>query len=168
MSEKQTGMDIEEIIRQVKDAIDLAGRIEAAQGDRATVTIEKLELTLKAVAERSAGGDFKLKVPFDFSGGVDARQQEVQTVQITLVPPPPVVAKGLAPPDLKNSLVEAILSVGDGVRAAAQGEPKFGLEGASVELNFVVGSGGSISLVVRGAARSEMTQTVKLSLRSPI
>ena len=168
---QSVGVDIDAIIQQVKDAVELAGRIQAARADQESgpaVEVEKLDLTLKAFAEMSGGGEIKLRIPVvgtEFGGGSTLQREEIQTVQLTLVPPSAAVRKGLAPLDIKTTLVDAILGIEQGIRRAARTEPRFELESASVELNLVVGREGTISLAVRGSARSETTHTVRLHLR---
>lgn len=44
-------------------------------------------------------------------------------------------------------------------------EPRFELQNASIELNFVVNKKGEIALLAEGSAQSDAAQTVKLSLR---
>jgi NTP-dependent ternary system trypsin peptidase co-occuring protein len=131
------------------------------------VDVERLALTLRAVAQRSGGGDVSLRIPVigqEFGGGVDLSRQEVQTIELSLVPPTGV-PKGVGKWDIKDELVGAILGIGEGVRKAAKAEPKFELQEAAVELNLVVGKEGRLSLVGKGSAGQEAAHTVKVYLK---
>lgn len=61
--------------------------------------------------------------------------------------------------------MEAIKNIQEGIKNASSVEPRFELQDASIELNFVVNNKGEIALLMKGSAQSEATQTVKLSLR---
>ena len=101
----------------------------------------------------------------ELGGGVDVSQQQLQTVELSLVPPT-VVPKGIWKWDIKGELVGAILGIEEGVRKAAQAEPRFELLKAAVELNLIVGREGRLSLVGMGATGHETTHTVKVYLKA--
>lgn len=169
MPDESIGVDIDQVIQRVKEAV-VAVQLEQAARAADTgvaVEVERLELTLKAVAQRSGGGDISLRVPVigqEFGGGVSVSRQELQTIELSLVPPAGV-PKGIGNWDIKDELVGAILGIEEGVRKAAEVAPKFEFEAAAVELNMVVGREGSLSLVGKGSAGHEATQTVKIYLK---
>lgn len=169
MPHETIGIDIDEVIRRVKEAV---ATVQLAQTARAAETgvaveVERLELTLRAVAQRSGGANINLRIPVidqELGGGVDISRQELQTIELSLVPPTGV-PKGIGNWDIKDELVGAILGIEEGVRKAAEAEPKFELKEATVELNLVVGREGKLSLVGKGSAGQEAAHTVKVHLK---
>ena len=156
----QHGKEIQTVVKYVKEAI------LAVEAEGTTVQVEKLELTLKAVEVMTAGGELKLKIPIlgDIGGGLEMSAQNTQVVTLTLVPP-----KGkelLGAPDIKKELKEAILTIKEGVKSAADNEPKFALENSAVELNFVVTGEGKINVVVKADTKAEETHSMKLYLKA--
>lgn len=168
--DENIGVDIGEVIRRVKEAVAAVQQEQAARTAQSgvSVEVERLELTLKAVAQRSSGGSVSLRIPVigqELGGGLDVSRQDLQTVELSLVPPAGV-SKGIGSWDIKDELVEAILGIEEGVRKAADAEPKFELGRATVELNMVVGREGRISLVGKGSSGQVAAQTVKVYLKS--
>lgn len=64
-----SGADIEKVIAGVKRAIKAAQKSES---EKKALNIEKLELTLKAVVEKVAGGELKITIPVIGSLGASA------------------------------------------------------------------------------------------------
>ena len=158
-----------EVIRRVKEAVAAVQAEQAAREAETgvTVQVERVELMLRAVAQRRGGGNISLRVPVlgqEIGGGVAVSRQQLQTIELSLVPPA-VVAKGIGKWDIKNELAGAILGIEEGVRKAAQAEPKFELGKAAVELNLVVGRDGRLSLVGEGSAGQETAHTVRVYLK---
>jgi hypothetical protein len=161
-----SGTDIENVIAGIKRAINAA---EQSDGGAQTIKIEKLELYLKCMVERKAGGELKIKIPIidtslGLSGGFTSK--ELQTIQLTLVPIESRTRPFIRPEVFEKELIEAIRFIREGIRNAAVGEPEFTLENAFVEFNFVVNSNVEISLLAKGSGQSEVAQTVKLFLAS--
>ena len=162
------GVGLDTVIGQVKEALLL---VQAEQADRAArtgvaVDVVRIELTLRTVAERTKGGEVRLTIPIvgqEVGGGADSSWQQVQTVELTLVPPYGV-PKRAAGWGLSEELARAVLGVEDAVRTAAETEPRFELARASVELHLVVGRGGRLSLVAKGSFGREVAHTVKVHL----
>ena len=166
--DSEGGVGLEIVIRQVKEALVLVQVEQAARAARTGVAVDvvRIELTLRTVAERAVGGEVRLTIPIvgqEVGGGADTSWQQVQTVQLTLVPPYglPKRAPGWG---LSEELARAVLGVEDAVRTAADTEPRFELARASVELNLVVGRGGRLSLVAKGSFGREVAHTVKVHL----
>jgi hypothetical protein len=67
--------------------------------------------------------------------------------------------------NFEKELVEAIIGIQDGIEAASNGEPRFELQNASIEMSFILNNKGEIALLAKGSAQSEVAQTVKLWLR---
>ena len=163
---KIIGTGIEEIIEKVKKAIKEV-QLMADEGE-SNVGIEKLDLTMKAYVEKEKGAKVEVKIPVvdldaGFSGSLS--EQETQIIQLTLVP---VVEVGLfgSRGEIEQDLLNAILAIKAGLKSAAEGTPRFALQNASVELNFVVGRGGKLSFLAGGSRSFITTHTVKLYLGS--
>ena len=161
------GLDIDEVIKQVKEAIRSAQALDP--GDGPGVEVSQVELTLKAYAQTTAGAEVKFKNPFldqefGFTGG--ASEEATHTLQIAFEPvPPDALAKGLERP-IKTQLVAGITTIRRSLRAAAGGDTPLTLKTASVALDFVLDAKGQASLVVRGSLEKKWSNTVKLSLSS--
>ena len=160
-----SGADIEKVIAGVKRAIKAAQKSES---EKQALNIEKLELTLKAVVEKVAGGELKITIPVIGSLGASAEltSKELQTIQLTLVPARSTTRTATRTEAFEKELVKAIKAIQEGIKNASEGEPKFALKDAFVELNFVVNAKGEISLLAKGSGQSEFAQTVKLFLVS--
>jgi hypothetical protein len=159
-----SGTDIERVIAGVKRAIKAA---QQGDGGTQTVNVEKLELTLKGLVEKGAGGELKIKIPMiDASLGIETEitSKELQTIQLTLVPVKAMTRSGFSTEAFEKELVKAIKDIREGIKNAATTEPKFLLQSASVELNFEVNCKGEIALLAKGSGKSDVAQTVKLFL----
>jgi hypothetical protein len=158
-----SGTDIENVISGVKRAI----KATQSDGGMQAINVEKLELTLKGMVEKGAGGELKIKIPIiDTSLGtkLEITSKELQTIQLTLVPVKSTTRSGSSTETFERELVKAIRDIREGIKNAAASEPKFSLQNASVELNFVVNNKGEIALLAKGSGQSEISQTVKLFL----
>ena len=160
-SREVAGLDVEEIIAQIKDAISLSQRLDPGPGP--DVQVKEVQLTLKAYAQTGGGADVKFKIPFinqDFGLTGGASEEETHTIQLVFVP---AIAKSLQKP-VKTQLVDGISAVRRSLRAAAAGEIPLDLKTASVSLDFVLNEKGQVSLVVRGNLERKWSNTVTLSL----
>ncbi len=158
------GAEIEKVITGVKRAVKAA---QDSSKDGQIVEVEKLELTLKGLMQKGVGGELKVRIPIiDTALGTKAEitKQELQTIQLTLVPMKKTTRSGFTPEKFERELVEAIKNIQDGIKNASSVEPKFELQNASIELNFVVNNKGEITLLAKGSTQSEIAQMVKLSL----
>ena len=169
MPDETISVDIDEVIRRVKEAVATVQIEQAARVAETSVTVqvEKVEVVLRAVAQRGGGGHISFRIPVlgqELGGSIGVSRQQLQTVKLSLVPPREV-PKGIGKWDIRDELVGAILGIEEGVRKAAQMEPKFELGEAAVKLNLVVGRDGRLSLVGTGATSQETTHTVKVYLK---
>ncbi len=172
MTDTQPIAGLDDVLSQVKTAIRYAQRQEEA-GELA-VTFSSIDLTVEVVAEVEAGVGLQLKLPFLGEAGAKGKLtlDDTQTVSISLVPPPPLPPREGAdfapPPDIRGTLGQGIMAVRDVMTAAANDEPRFVLDKASVELKFVLTAQGSIELVLAsGGMKGEITHSVKLGLSRP-
>ena len=166
-----TGMEVESVISQVKKAIFEA---EKQVKDHAMMPIASLTLTLKTIVETDEGGELKITIPvvnLGFDLGVSLKQQETQTIVITLQPPQKVVAvQALVYEEeetFQKDLVNAIVMIRDAVLAGSVGEPKLVLDQATVTINFVVSKGGQFEIVLKGSHNIEGTNALELKLGKP-
>src|SRR5512144_2363614 len=102
------GVDIDEVIRRVKEAVASVQLEQAmrAVGTGVAVEVERLEVTLRAVAVRSGGANISLRIPVidqELGGGVDISRQELQTIELSLVPPTEL-PKGVGKWNIKDEL----------------------------------------------------------------
>ena len=118
--------------------------------------------------QKDAGGELKIRIPIlDTALGTKAEiiNQELQTIQLTLVPIKKTTRSGFKAENFEKELVLAIKNIQEGIKNASSVEPRFELQNAYIELNFAVNNKGEIALLAKGSAQSEVAQTVKLSLR---
>lgn len=158
---------IEDIIDRVKAAIRAANIGHGGE----SLAVTALELTLRVCKVRVAGGAVEWKVPIiglTFKGGAKLTQEDVDTLTVKLVPPPPDVEEAreglLTGKRIEEELAHAIANIRRAIMRAAQGEPVFELGDASVEIEFAVTKEGTLSLIAAPEAKNEVTHTMKLSL----
>jgi hypothetical protein len=156
------GDDIEKIISGVKRAVTAA---KQSEGGGQKFAIDRLELTLKGLVEKNVGGELKIKIPVidtGFGAKADVTSKELQTIQLTLVPIKSMTRSSIRSESFEKELVEAIRAIREGIKNAAENEPKFTLQDAFVELNFVLNSKGEIAFLAKGSGQSEAAQTIRL------
>ena len=159
---EMAGVDVEQVIGEVKDAIRVAKLLD--QGGGPGVDVTQVDLTLKVVTSISAGHEVKFKVPLidlEFKFGASAGQQEAQTIAIAFTPIEPETESARR---IKTQLVDGIVGVRRSLKHAMAGEVPLGLKSATVTLDFVYDVKGNVSLLVKGDAESKWANTVKLTL----
>jgi len=164
-SHEVAGLDVEEIVAEVRQAIRLAELLDPGNGPGIEVSL--VELTLKAYAQTSGGADVKFTIPFinqDFGFTGSASDEETHTIQIAFEPMRPDAIPKRAERSIKSQLVDGITAIRRSLRAAASGETPLALKTASVTLEFVLNAKGQVSLVVRRSNEKKWSNTVKLSL----
>jgi Trypsin-co-occurring domain 2 len=154
--------EIGAIVAQIKRAIIDVSNDPRESGP--SLAIEKAELTLNAVVTRGKGGNLSFRI-FGHSLGLsgEMRREDTQTIELALTPAEEDVMT-FATEQMSENLASAIRAIRDSIAIAAADPPRFGLVGASVELNFEVDKDGDIAFVVTGEAKSTNVQTVKLTL----
>lgn len=122
-----------------------------------------MELTLKVSSVKDASGNIQLKIPFiETDAGIDASYttSSIHTIFLTLVPDTQRVKSRVR--GIEDELVKAIELIEGAIKEAANEEPKFKMQGSSIELNFVINKSGNISLIVKGGMKSEITNKLKI------
>jgi hypothetical protein len=135
-----------------------------------SLALEKVELSLKTLVEKKVGAGISFTVPlinFEFEGGGDLTEESVQTLNLTLVPPPiqREVNKGLESISIQQQLVEGIKAIAQLVEQAGQGEPRLAMSSSGIELNFTFTKEGKVSLLARAGGKKALTHTIKLFLK---
>jgi hypothetical protein len=154
---------LEEVVRQIKEAINAFQREAAAEGKG--IEIKAVDLSLEAVALRDAGGQLKFTVPFvglEVEIGGKLAKEQTQTINLTLFPTKQV--EEFSPPEIGPELLEGMRVIREAVRYAAEGEPRFDLREPKVELSFVVTKEGKVTLFVAGEMKDTITHKAKLTL----
>ncbi|GAA3950937.1 trypco2 family protein [Actinoplanes auranticolor] len=158
------GVRIADFITAIKDAVREAN-ISAADADR-DLRVSKVDLTLSVVASRDGGAGIELRVPvigMKIAGKYRHGNSSTQTVQVTLVPPPPAGVE-IRGGDVEETLVEAIETVRAAVAAGLDGDDPFKLESSVVTLVLAVTDTGSIALLGEGDLEDSQTSTLVLTL----
>jgi hypothetical protein len=158
---EDVGSQIDKVISRVKTAIrEVEQRSYKSQMG---IRIEKLDLTLKAYNSKEGGIELKLPI-VDTALGLETNisKGETQTIELTLVPVEET--KLFGDEEIEENLVNLIMGIEQGIKKALVDAPRFKLQKASVELNFVVNGGGKISIVAKGGMKSETTHNLKLYL----
>lgn len=156
--------DIERVITGVKRAIRA---VQQHGGGLQIINVEKIELTLKALIEKSAGGELKIKIPIidtNLGAKVGITSNDTQTIQLTLVPIKAATRSLTRSESFEKELFEALVTIREGIKNASEMEPKFTLQNAVVEINFVVNTKGEIAILAKGSEESEIMHSVKLFL----
>lgn len=157
------GVQIDTIISKVKKAIREVE--QRSYRSDLKVKVEKLDLKLKTFNSKEGGVELKVPViDLDLGLGGNISKEETHTIELTLVPVDDTRLFGEE--DIEDSLVELIMGIEEGIKNALVEVPRFKLEKASVELNFIVSKSGEISIVAKGEKKLETTNNLKLYLTS--
>jgi len=159
----EIGEELDRVVSQIKQAV---AHFESQQTDP-VFKVSKLDLTLKAVLEKSADAGFKFKIPvIDLEVGpkVTIKDSQTQTITLTLVPAkePQTLFKSINVPE---TLYNALLDIDSSLKNALVTEPRFALSEGAIELNFVVDKDGTVTVIVFGGGRDvQTTNTLKLHI----
>ncbi|AKB28870.1 hypothetical protein MSSAC_2521 [Methanosarcina siciliae C2J] len=157
------GVQIDKIITKVKKAIREVE--QRSYRSEIGVKVEKLDLKLKTFNSKEGG--LELKVPvvdLDLGLGGSISKEETHTIELTLIPVDDT--RLFRDMEIEDNLVDLIMGIEQGIKNALIEVPRFKLQKASVELNFVVNAAGEISLVAKGEKKIETTNNLKLYLTS--
>lgn len=159
-NKENKGVAIGEIVDSIKRAlIGTQGDIESSG-----IKIKRIEITLKSIALEKAGAGVTLQIPLlgAFKIGSDISSKSVQTTSLTLKNPklPKKSISGLHKLDQK--LAESILSLTEGINAAAGNQPPLEIDESSVELNFILKSESEISFLIKSGFDAELTNSLKV------
>jgi len=138
---------------------DIKSAIQNAQEQTPEIIISKATLELKTTLTAGPNASFKLG-PVEFGGKYTSSQ--IQTLSLTLIPIPKVVE--LYGP-AADALTQGIIAVSLAAKEAASAEPAFGLDEATVELNFGTDASGKVTFVIGAEGDNGTTHTMTLSLK---
>jgi hypothetical protein len=161
------GAAIDDIIEAVQDAIKIAG-ISSTDDDR-DLRITSVQLVLHTVASRTAGGGADFRIPFlgmTFKVGGSVTRQDTHTLDLTLVPPEPGQLPEVRDDDVAAVLAESISTIRGVLALASGGDDPFGLQAATVELNFAVTRDGSITVGFNGELHGQVSHTLRAGIES--
>jgi Trypsin-co-occurring domain 2 len=168
MKINDTGIAVDDLVDAIKNAIKLAN-ISGINSDRDLRVIE-IELTLNAVASRTAGGRLDLRVPFvgmRLQVGGSVTRRDTHKIGLALVPPDLQERYEVRDVQVETVLVDAVETIREIMTRAAEGDDPFLLKTGTVDLSFAVTRDGSIILGFDGELKDEVTHTLRLSLGVP-
>ena len=162
---------LEAVISQVRQALIGAQKQLAQDG---LPPLASIDLTLKSVVQKQAGGTFKLWI---ISFGVSRENDQTQTVTIQLTPPSGKEPTKVGAVDLTAELQSVIVSAAKGAQNSGTADYPLQFSGLTVELDFTVqmtGNAGAqipqiipISADLSGKVAKNATQTVKVVFGKP-
>lgn len=157
---------LEAVISQVRQALIGAQKQLTTDG---LPPLASIDLTLKSVVQKQAGGTFKLWI---ISFGVSRENDQTQTVTIHLTPPTGKEPTKVGAVDLTAALQSVIVSAAEGAHNAGTVDYPLEFSGLTVELDFTVQMTGNagvqipqiipISADLSGKVSKNATQTVKV------
>jgi hypothetical protein len=162
-NQKRLSEEIDLVVDQVKKAILEVDKDTPSDGT--ALMIKEADLTLSMARTKKAGVDTGFKI-FGLDLGVTADRTKADTHTIDLKLKPSADVMELGREDVQQILVDAMRAIRDSVARAAESEPRFALDEASVDLNFQVDDDGTISFIFAGEGKKSNVHTVKLTLGS--
>lgn len=159
------GVEIDELVAAVKNAISMAG-MSSTDADR-DLRVASIQLVLKVVATIGIGGGLDFRVPFlgmKLKIGGSVSRLDTHTIDITLVPPDLSQRHEIRDQPIETLLVKAVQTIRAVISRAAAGDDPFVLKTGTVDLCFAITEDGSITLGFNGELKNEVTQTLRISL----
>jgi len=162
---------IQTVIGEIRDALI---RVQKELKGKQFPPLASIDLTLKAVAEKDAGGTIKLWI---LSFGVKREKDQTQSVTIHLTPPSPENPTKVGAASLTEALESAIVSAAEGAQQSGTSEYPLQFSGLTVELEFTVKTTGNgkvsipiitpITAELSGQVAKNATQTIKIVFEDP-
>lgn len=159
-----SGIPVQELITAVKDAVKRAG--VSSSSSSSDMRVESVQLMLKALASKSAGGALDIRIPFigmKLRAGTKITNQDTHTIDITLKPPDKPTRKVRAS-NVEDALVDAIVTIRTAVEQAAAGDDPWDLSTGTIDITFGVTKAGTLSVGADGELSNEVAQTLRLRL----
>ena len=156
------GVPVDELIRVIKDSVQVAGVSRTSQNRDLQVT--SVRLILEVVASKTAGGRLDFRVPFigmRLRVGGMVTKKDTHTIDMTLVPKEERAVRG---GDIEEVLVNAIETIREVMASAAAGKDPWVLSESTIDISFAITETGTISLGAEGELANEVTQTLRLGL----
>jgi hypothetical protein len=162
---------IQVVIGQIRDA--LVGVQKQLKGKQLP-PLASVDLTLKTVVEKDAGGTIKLWI---LSFGVKREKDQTQEVTIHLTPPSPDNPRKVGAASLTDALESAIVSAAEGAQQSGTQEYPLLFSGLTVSIDFTVKTTGNakvsipiitpITADISGQVAKNATQTIKIVFQDP-
>jgi hypothetical protein len=162
---------IQAVLDQIQDALT---RTQKELKGKQLPPLASVDLTLKTVLEKDAGGTFKLWI---ISFGVKREKDQTQSVTIHLTPPSPDNPTKVGAADLSSALENAIVSAAEGAQQSGTSEYPLLFSGLTVEMEFTVKTTGNgkvsipiitpITVDISGQVAKNATQTIKIVFQDP-
>jgi hypothetical protein len=162
---------IQGVIGQIRDALT---RTQKELRGKQLPPLASVDVTLKTVVEKDAGGTFKLWI---ISFGVKREKDQTQTLTIHLTPPSPDNPTKVGAADLTSALESAIVSAAEGAQQSGTPEYPLLFSGLTVEMEFTVKTTGNakvsipiitpITADISGQVAKNATQTIKIVFQDP-
>jgi hypothetical protein len=144
-------------VRNVKTAITKSQQ----QLADAELSVAKVELELQTALTWTAGVGFTVMI---VDIGATYEHANTQTLTLDLTPAEPEL-ESLGPPDLADTLSQAIVATVAATKEAADTQPHFQLEEAAVALQVGISKDGKIEVFVKGGGEKATTHTLTLTLK---
>ena len=151
--------DIRDLVRQVKEAVNAA-----IQDSTDSLAVTQLDLEIKTILKKTAGGEINLKV---IELGGSYTEQEMSTIEISLEPGKILRGRGGKRRDLRDDLSEAVKVIQEAVREAERIRPRYGLKKAKITLQVGKTTEGKVALILEGEKSKQTTHKVVLTLAPP-
>ncbi|MHB8163509.1 MAG: trypco2 family protein [Methanoregula sp.] len=162
-------VEVTDVIDTIKEVISEAGlTYEIASGkDNRIMKIDTIELTLKVLNQKDAGGKIKFSVPLSIDLGGEISKMHAQTIAVTFSLPKekPVQMRHISK-GLKDEAVEAIATLKKIIDHALSTTPVFELKSAKIQLDFSLTMSGGIELFVKANSKTEFVNCMVLNLSS--
>jgi hypothetical protein len=143
---------VRNLIRAVLDAVE-----EAWREWQTYFRVKSVDLTLKTVLDNKGGVSPSLKIPVlgedgKLTAGLDINTVATQEVKLTITPASPKDVK--IEDDVRNTIKEAVDVIKQALEELKLAN-KYGLDSATITLDFVVTTEGKISIVVAEFTRKK-------------
>jgi hypothetical protein len=156
-------IEIDAVIAQVKKAVE----VYQGESNEPGIEISRMDLTLKAVTEQTAGGGIKFKIPLidvELGSKVGIKKGHTQTVELSLVPEE--TFETFSREEVSQTLLRVLRQIDSSLKNALFAPPRFKLDKGAIELNFVVNKSGEITVLFEGKGEVETTNMLKLHIKA--
>jgi hypothetical protein len=133
-------LPVDELLEQIQAALV---RVQDLSEEDDLPRLKNVKLSLQTTLAQDTSGRLAF---FLVSVGGQTAQTRIQTLELTLVPPPPDAPVPVAAMDITEALAQAILAAAYGVKPAMEREPPLELVELVVNLRFVVDNSGGGSI----------------------
>jgi hypothetical protein len=162
---------IQTVIAEIREALV---RVQQQLKGKQLPPLASVDLTLKTVVEKDAGGTFKLWI---ISFGVKREKDQTQSVIIHLTPPSPENPTKVGAASLTEALESSIVSAAEGAQQSGTSDYPLLFSGLTVEIEFTVKTTGNgkvsipvitpITVDISGQVAKNATQTIKIVFQDP-